>query len=74
MKQPHKRRAIAYEYGRIGTDEEPKLRNLLVSGRLLVELEGGLLCLDVDHKSVNSPSWCLRLLHSERIRDCVFVG
>jgi hypothetical protein len=30
VKQPHKRRAIVYEYERMGTDEEQKLRNLLV--------------------------------------------
>jgi hypothetical protein len=36
---------IVYEYERMGTDEEQKLRNLLVSGRLLVEL--GLLDADL---------------------------
>ena len=37
----HKRRAIV-EYERMGTDEEQKLQNLLVSSRLLVR-GGGLI-------------------------------
>jgi hypothetical protein len=81
VKQPHKRRAIVYEYEIMGTDKEQKLQNPLVSSQLLVALEVVRFvcyCNTSDSWTLTTArqlhSGCLRLLHSERISDGVLVG